>query len=141
MTERDRKKSPSGYSAPDLSRLNFSGDPLVLKKPYTRFELHQFDVYRLVEVLEGEKVPFFAFEDAVEYSTWVVHIPDAFRPRFDEISKVLKLDISNLHQEVWYPDRAHEAAVYGLRSKQSKVALIVVVLVLGVVLIAAMLLG
>ncbi|MGB6037699.1 MAG: hypothetical protein WBG42_15595 [Cryomorphaceae bacterium] len=120
--------------------MNYQGDPLVLKKPYTRFELHQFDMHRLVEVLEGEKVPFFAFEDNVEYSTWVIHIPDVFRPRFDEISRALKLDISSLHQELWYPERAHEAAVYGMRSKQAKVALIVVAIVLGVLLIVAMIL-
>jgi len=120
--------------------VNYLGDPLVLKKPYTRFELHQYDMHRLVEVLEGEKVPFFAFEDNVEFSKWVIHIPDASRHRFDEISRALQLDISSLHQELWYPERAHEAAVYGLRSKQAKVALIVVVLVLGVVLIAALLL-
>jgi len=116
------------------------GDPSVLKRPYTRFELHQFDMHRLVEALEGEKVPFFAFEDNIEYSTRVIHIPDAFRPRFDEISKALKLDISSLHQELWYPERAHEAAVYGLRSKQVKTALIVVAIVLGILLIVAMML-
>lgn len=63
-----------------------------------------------------------------------------FRDQFDEISMALQRDIASMHQELWYPDRAHEADVYGLHSKQAKRALMVVAIVLGVLLFVFMVL-
>jgi hypothetical protein len=114
------------------------GDPHILKKPYTRFMVHYMDLNRLVGVLGEESIPYFAMERKLEMKSWIVHIPDDYRRVFDEMIIETGLNVSTMHEVLWYQDRDEEAAEQGLRSRRAQRALVFVVIVIGLLLLAAL---
>jgi hypothetical protein len=91
-----------------------------------------------MEELEENSVPYFAMERKVEMKSWIVHIPDDYRRVFDELIIEIGLNVSTMHEVSWYQDRDEEAAEQGLRSRRAQRALVFVVIVIGLLLLAAL---